>query len=253
MRAGALGLAAAAVLALAACTSIEVVERDSLAPPAQPGDLPLALDAGLAPLVITPDDYGDAREWQQRLPRVLRELGVFERIFDDARDTSVDIRVEGRVGGRFHRGGFLNFFTWIPGPFVYMQAWRGSHFVYDAWSEVQILEACSGDPISSHRVETSHEFSFKSSNPGYLFGALIIIPGVVRGVMAQTPNDDFRRQTYERAYADLWQRVAAAIAADPALRAWGGESTRLCDTRSPDGRVARSGRSARDGAATPPR
>ena len=221
---------ALAALALATgCTTVEVVSIDDRVAPSWPDALPLPLTVGVEPLALEPDAFGDARDWQRRLPQVLRERDVFRRVLDDARDPDAQLRISGRVGGRFEPAGLGNFLTWIPGPFIYMQAWRGSVFVYDAQTQLEVREACSGEVVTTLDVATRHEFSFRSGNPGYVFGALIIVPGVIRGVMAQEPREEYRRQTYERAYADLWSRVAAELANDPALWGWGGESTRLCD------------------------
>lgn len=165
------------------------------------------------------NEYGDADSWQQGLSESLKSAGGFKYVasphFDDA---DVDIVVRGEVSGEFQNRGFLNFITWWPGPFLFMHNWRGSRFLFDAQADVELFDNRLNTVVGKYHAKTSHELVHRSNNPGPMFAALIVVPGVIKGIMTSWPREKYRRQMYEVAYPDLWKQISQDIAKDQANR-----------------------------------
>lgn len=194
---------------------IDVLAKEPV-PTTLPTNIPFKATLGIVLLEADETSDGQLVTWQQNFARTMRELGVFKRVqtrYDGT--TQVDVILRGTVSGAFQPGpGLGNFFTWFPGPLVFAHNWRGNHYVFDAASELELVDRASGRVIGTYAAQTSHEMIHKSTNPGPILGALSVIPGVVKGGLSVSPSTKYRRATYKAAYRDLWTTLATKIAND---------------------------------------
>ncbi len=79
------------------------------------------------------------------------------------------------------------------------------HDIYDAHTE---------EILGKFHAESSYELSHKSGNPFPFVGALMVIPGVIKGSLSASPRSKYRYQIYEATYQNLWKRIAVLIAKD---------------------------------------
>jgi hypothetical protein len=159
--------------------------------------------------------YEDAADFQQGLAQALREGRVFRRITDpQAADYQVDFVLRGTVGGEFHSSSLLNFITWFPGPIVLMHHWRGTRFTYDARADIEMVDARTEMVVGRYHVENREELIHRSANPFHGLGAILILPGVLKGVSSISPSERYRSLLYAAAYSKLWDPLVAQIIAD---------------------------------------
>ncbi len=159
--------------------------------------------------------YTDAQPWQDALPAHLEAGHVFAGVVRVDRSTGSErFQLGGEVSGDFRPGGVANFFTWFPGPLVLSHGWRGTRFIYDVSADLELVDTGTKEIVSRYHVETSHQLSHRSYNPGPMFGAVLVIPGVVKGILTTKPRATYRRLVYESAYADLWKRATDEITAE---------------------------------------
>jgi hypothetical protein len=125
--------------------------------------------------------------------------------------TEVDLILKSEIEGYWRHGGFLNFITWFPGPLLFMHNWRGTRFIYEADAKVELVDAETMQTIGTYRGSTSQQLIHRSTNPGPMFGALIVIPGVVKGATNVRPREKYRAMIYEATFRDLGQIVAAEL------------------------------------------
>lgn len=185
-----------------------------------PAGLPFDWSVGVEPLTRRGDSYGDASDWQEGLEGALRKHQVFVDVhYPYSGEEPVDFILRGSVTGKFRSGsGFPNFLTWWPGPLVFAHNWRGTRFVYDTHAELELVDARSRKVVARYDEKAEHQLIHRSTNPGPFFGALIIIPGVVKGIMTTWPRGRYRSMTYEAAYGDFWRQVSMSIARERAPR-----------------------------------
>jgi hypothetical protein len=179
-------------------------------------ELPLDESIRLERFDVTERKYqGEANGWQQGLAEKLRRENIFENVVSPKqKHDSVDLILRGEIRADFGGSGFLNFITWFPGPFIFMHNWRGTRFNYDVTADLELVDAQTGEVVGEYLIEASKIMAHRSSNPGPMFGALLIIPGVVKGAISANPRYKYRTTLYEKVYADLWRHVAAEIAID---------------------------------------
>jgi hypothetical protein len=160
--------------------------------------------------------YSDARTFQTGLGDALRKAGVFQRVRKGRAGEPTTLELRGDVRGHFESDGAANFFTWFFGPLVFAHNWRGTKHVYVAEAELELVETASGKVVGHYQAEVSYEFQHRSNNPGPILGALLIVPGLVKGAMSVDPREKHRAMIYQEAYPGLWQEVVAQIVADRA-------------------------------------
>ncbi len=208
-------------LILSGCTTFQINELDPKTTwEGGQADPTLEEVIGVEKIAITSnDEYGDAENWQQSLSESLKKDGGFNYIvFPYYSEADVDLIVRGQVSGQFRNRGFLNFITWWPGPFLLMHNWRGTRFIFDAQANVELIDKKLNTVIKTYHATTSHEMIHRSNNPGPIFGAVIFIPGVIKGIMSAWPREKYRKEVYEVAYPALWKKISQEIANDQAKR-----------------------------------
>lgn len=173
------------------------------------------LVVGIETIDIAAGGYEDAEKWQQGLADALRNEGTFNTITQTFGDKqNIDLLIRTKVSGNFHHNGTKNFFTWWPGPLVYAQGWRGTRFIYDAASDVEIIDANSGVVLGNYHAESSHELIHRSYNPWHFFGTILIIPGTIKASLSTFPRPFYREEIYKAAYPALWKKMAILIEED---------------------------------------
>lgn len=105
-----------------------------------------------------------------------------------------------------------------PGPFIFAPNWRGTRYIYDAHADIKLTDASSGEFLGEYHAESSHELIHKSNNPGPIFAAITIIPGLIKGGMSVSPRTKYRQQMYEVAYPNLWKKIAIQIDEDQSAK-----------------------------------
>jgi len=200
------------------CTTFKVVDlNESIS--AQEGSLKTNANRVGVQLLEAKSDYGDALSFQQGLANSLRTEGVFNNIsYPVNANDNVELLIRGKVAGQFRKNGAKNFFTWWPGPLIFAHNWRGTRFVYDAFVDIELINAGTGEVLGNYHAESAHELIHKSAGPGPFIGALVIVPGVIKGAVSVSPRGKYRQKLYEVAYANLWHKVAVLIAKDQELR-----------------------------------
>lgn len=206
------------ILLMTGCTTFQIVDlNESVAN--QVGGLKANSDrVGVQPLEVS-NDYGDAVTFQQDLANALRREGVFNNISHPVNaNDNVELLIRGKVSGKFRKNGAKNFFTWWPGPLIFAHNWRGTRFVYDAFADIELINAGTGEVLGNYHAESAHELIHKSAGPGPFIGALVIIPGVIKGAVSVSPRGKYRKKLYEATYTGLWHKVAVMIAQDQEVR-----------------------------------
>jgi hypothetical protein len=204
---------------LSGCTTLKIV---NLKPEdvAKPTGLPFEDSVAIESMVGDPGADAETETWQKNFAEVLRKEHIFDRVDDPyRRGKPTNLLLRGKVTGRFRGGGgygFLNFLTWFPGPFLLMHNWRGTRFEYVARADVELVETQTQQVVGDYTAETAHKLIHRSSNPGPIFAAIIIIPGVVKAIVSTWPREQYRQMIYEKAYGDLWELMAVRIANDRA-------------------------------------
>jgi len=193
------------------CTTFNIVDLNESVP-VHEGALKTNSDRlGVQPLEVQ-NDYGDALPFQQDLANVLRSEGAFNNISHPVNtNDNVELLIRGKVSGKFRKKSAKNFFTWWPGPLIFAHNWRGTRFVYDAFADIELINAGTGEVLGNYHAESAHELIHKSAGPGPFLGALVIIPGVIKGAVSVSPRGRYRKRMYEAVYADLWHKVAVMI------------------------------------------
>ena len=203
------------LLFMTGCTTFQIVDLKPQALISSNPEYSTNAIAGVETMSIIHSEYSDAGQWQQGLADVLRDEGVFKSVSHPYIDKdNIDILISGDVGGDFRHHGAKNFFTWWPGPFIFAHNWRGTRYIYDAYANVKVTDANSGEILGEFHAESSHELIHKSNNPGPIIGALVILPGVIKGGMSVSPRVKYRGQMYEVAYPNLWKKIAIKIDED---------------------------------------
>ncbi len=165
--------------------------------------------AGIETIRVIDSEYRDAGEWEQGLADVLRDKGVFKSVSYPYIDKgNIDIIISGEMEGEFRHHGAKNFFTWWPGPLLLAHSWRGTRYIYDAHADIKAIDANTGELLGEYHAESSYELIHRSYNPGHVLGALLIIPGVVKGGINVSPREKYRQQIYEVVYPNLWEKIA---------------------------------------------
>lgn len=203
------------LLFMTGCTTFQIVDLKPQASTISNPEYSTNAIAGVETMKVMHSEYKDAGEWHQGLADALRDEGVFKTVSHPYIDKeNIDVLIRGEVGGDFRHHGAKNFFTWWPGPFVFAHNWRGTRYIYDAYANVKVTDANSGELLGEYHAESSHELIHKSNNPGPIISALIIIPGVIKGAMSVSPREKYRQQMYEVVYPDLWKKIANKIDED---------------------------------------
>ena len=149
------------------------------------------------------------------LAQALIEHRVFARSYlEDGNRKSTDLILRGDVVGRWDPRGATNFFVWFPGGIVFAPSWYGTRQQYFTDANIELVDARTGVRQASYQVSTAHQVIHRSSGPGAFFGALIIIPNVIRGARLSQPREIYRDEIYPVAFEELWEEVAAQIAED---------------------------------------
>jgi hypothetical protein len=97
-----------------------------------------------------------------------------------------------------------------------MHTWRGTRFTYDAHTEIEMVDVKTATVVGRYRAECRHKLIHRSPNPFHALGALLIAPGVAKGVSSIEPQERYRSSLYAAAYSRLWEPVVAQIIADRA-------------------------------------
>jgi len=173
------------------------------------------LIVGIDPMDVVNEGYNDIFQWGQGLPEALHDEGVFKVISHSHIDkTKIDILITGKVGGDFHHSKAKNFFTWWPGPLIFAQSWRGTHYIFNSYADVTVSDPHTGEILGRYHADTSHELIHKSYNPTHILATAIIVPGLIKAGKSDSPRKRYREQLYEVAYPALWKNIAARIAKD---------------------------------------
>jgi len=149
------------------------------------------------------------------LARALIEHRVFARSYVAGDNKmSTDLILRGDVVTRWDPRGATNFFVWWPGGIVLAPHWYGTRMQYFMEANIELVDASTGVRQASYQASTAHQITHRSASPGPFFGALIIIPNVIRGARLTKPRERYRDEIYPVAFKELWEEIAAQIAAD---------------------------------------
>ena len=199
------------------CSSLNVIDikQQQYVPISGIKNLPNIM-VGVKPLeIVGNSSYRDAEKWQQGLVDVLREKRIFKSVSQSrVNRKSFDLIIRGTVNGNFRQNGSKNFFTWWPGPIFFAQGWRGTQFIYDAQSDIEVVDAKTKEVLGIYHAESSYQLSHRSYNPWHLFGALMIIPGIIKGAINVDPRANYRELIYQDAYPNLWEKISNGIVND---------------------------------------
>lgn len=206
------------VILISGCTTFEVRNLDSEPSIHSSIQAKTNLIVGIDTLKVS-GKYNDAEKWQQGLDDVLRNEGVFKQVSHPyINKGNLDLIIRGKVGDEFRKHGARNFFTWWPGPLILAHHWRGTHYIYDATADIEVVDALSRNVLDRYHAESSYELIHKSASPGPFFAALFIVPGVIKGAMTVSPRGKYRQFLYEAVYPNLWQQISQQIVADQSKR-----------------------------------
>jgi hypothetical protein len=149
------------------------------------------------------------------LAQILLDQKVFARVkAPGSGDGRTDLILRGDVQSHWDARGAANFFIWWPGGLVFAPNWYGTRMRFFTQATVELVDAGTGARVGEYSASTSHELVHRSASPGPFFGALIVVPGVVRGATLTWPRAKYKAMVQPVAYAELWQRVAAEIVKD---------------------------------------
>jgi hypothetical protein len=164
---------------------------------------------------VVDSEYHDAGKWEQGLTEALQNEGVFNTVYHSNIDKEkIDILISGEVGGSFQHNGAKNFFTWWPGAIILAHGWRGTRYTYDAYADVKLIDVHTGEILGEYHADSSHILIHRSYGPGPVLGALVFVPGIIKGSVSASPRAQYRQQIYEVAYPNLWKKIAVRIAED---------------------------------------
>jgi len=204
---------------LSGCAA-KFVDLTPTAPIPRPAGLPFDDSVGIESIRVDAGADAETKRWQGDLAGVLRKETIFQRVDDPCRsDDPTNLLLRAKVSGRFRGGGgygFLNFLTWFPGPFLFTHNWRGTRFEYEARADVELIDAQTREVVGNYEAQKAYKLIHRSSNPGPMFGAMVIIPGVVKATVSTWPREKYRRMFYEKTYPELWELIAARMANDRA-------------------------------------
>lgn len=126
----------------------------------------------------------------------------------------VDVILRGEIAPQWRDDGLANFLTWFPGGLAFSHSWRGNRYEFGAVARVELIDARTGERIAEYWAETWRELVDRSANPAHFLGAALVVPGVLVGSSNRSPDAEERRMLYDAVYAELWERIATAIARD---------------------------------------
>jgi len=196
---------------ISGCSSLKVVDLNPQPLVSNNVQHDTDIIVSIDPIEIVAGGYKDAEKWQQGLGDVLRNERIFHIISPSIKDKYTDLLIRGKVSGIFRHNGTKNFFTWWPGPLIFAQGWRGTRYIYDAISDIEIVDAKSDKVLGSYHAESTYELIHKSYNPWHFFGTLFIIPGTIKAAVSTTPRVLYRQKIYEAVYPALWKKMALLI------------------------------------------
>lgn len=156
-----------------------------------------------------------------QIANMLVKNKIFEKVIYpyNNENENVDIILKGKIKTNWKSTGFLNFITWFPGPLLFMPNWRGTRFIYELNTEIELIDADSGKTAGQYQTSTLHKLIHRSGNPiGHIFGAALIIPGVVKGSLNIWPRRRYRKMIWDKSYPDLWARAVGQMVND--LEKW---------------------------------
>jgi len=201
------------------CNSLQVVDLKPEPQITNNINKPTNLVASIETKHVGDKQYSDSWQWEQGLANVLRDKDMFKTIIQpDQGKEKADIIIKGEVGGVFHYSGTKNFFTWWPGAIFFAHSWRGTRYSYDTHANYKVTDAYTGELLGEYHAETSHELVHSSGNPGHMLGALIVIPGVIKGATSISPRQRYRQRIYKVVYPSLWEKISAQIIRDLSKR-----------------------------------
>jgi hypothetical protein len=171
---------------------------------------PIRVRAGIYPS----DEKERLRELfdERGLARVLNDNHVFART-DSGYGSGVATTfvLRGDVVSRWNPRGVANFFIWFPGGLVFAPNWYGTRMEYFADASVDLISVESGERLATYQTSVAYQVIHRSGSPGPFFGALIIVPNVVRGARASRPRELYTGLLYPAAFDQLWEEIAAQI------------------------------------------
>jgi len=198
-------------LFMSGCSSLKVIELNPQPLVSNNVQHDTETIVSMEPIEILAGGYKDAEKWQKGLVDALRDEKIFHIISPSIKDKYTDLLIRGKVSGIFQPNGAKNFFTWWPGPLIFAQGWRGTRYIYDAISDIEVVDVRSGDILGSYHAESSYELIHKSYNPWHFFGTLFIIPGTIKASISIVPRALYRQKIYEAVYPTLWGKMAHLI------------------------------------------
>ena len=213
---------AAAAIAVAACAPrIASLEPETALPPWPEAPFPGTI--AVEPLRVRYGGYmqGDAELLQESLEKgslaeALRRNRIFAWVDSgDGAELASDLVIRGEVLAGWDPRASANFATWFPGGLVLAPNWYGTRMEYYTEARIDLFVRSSGEHLGSFQARTGHEVVHRSGSPGPFFGAVVIVPNVMRGVRLAHPRSRYEQLMYPAAHARLWDEVAARIASDP--------------------------------------
>jgi hypothetical protein len=140
-----------------------------------------------------------ARQRTGDLAGLLKKRRVFARVKDGRSEQGQADRIlRGEVQSRWDPHGVSNFFTWWPGGLVFAPNWRGTRMQYFTDATAELIDTETGERIGYYTASTTHTMIHRSTSPGPFFGAIIIIPSVVRGALLTYPGSSTRSSWFRR-------------------------------------------------------
>jgi hypothetical protein len=127
---------------------------------------------------------------------------------------TADLILRGEILTEWGSQGAANFFTYFPGGLIFAPNWRGTRWDYQAMVNLEIVDVASEEIIGSYVVESNHQLVHRSGNPMHFLFAAMVIPATVIGSGKSWVRANYRKSVHDKAYPDLWQRVAAQISND---------------------------------------
>ncbi|MCK5830703.1 MAG: hypothetical protein KAH20_10415 [Methylococcales bacterium] len=202
-------------LLISGCSTLEIVDLKAQTSPTDNLKKPPNLAIEIETLQVDESKYNDANNFEQGLAEALRKEGFSKTLSKSFNDkTNVDLLIRGTVSGHFRDNKAKNFFTWWPGAIIFAHSWRGTQYIYDAQADIEVIDAQTEKTLGKFHAESSYELSHKSGNPFPFLGALVVIPGVIKGGVSASPRSKFRYQMYEVTHQNLWKKIAVLIAKD---------------------------------------
>lgn len=178
-------------------------------------ELPFEDVAIVEDLTTLPDEWDEEARFQNGLRQAMREANLFGRVMQpQSASSQADLVIRGRVEGRFRFNRFLGFITWLPGPLLLMHTWRGNRYEYLADAEIELLDARTGQVLSTHHFDSHHRLVHRSVTPFPILGVVCVLPALVRAIDNMEPRRPYRFALYEQVYRDLWTNAVNSIAVE---------------------------------------